>query len=979
MIKRLALGMSLIVLASAALLISDSAHRQTSRKRLPRIAILQHSSQPVLDEGVEGMLQGLAESGFQTGKNLVVRRYNAEGDLPTANTIAKEITGGQYDLVLTASTLSLQAVANANTKGNVVHVFALVSDPAGAGVGISRQDPLQHPRHLVGYGTMQPVAETFRLAKKIFPGLRVVGEVWNPAEANSEAQTKIARKNCRTLGITLLEANVDNTSGVLQAARSLIARGVQALWVGGDVTVMSALDSLIPVARQARIPVFTSVPGDGRRGTLFDLGANYREVGRLAGVLAGQILNGRDPATVAVENVMPEKLVIDSDALAGLKDPWRFPEDVLRAANGGRPSAAPAAAQAPPAGHTFKVGVVYFAPEEGVETCMRGLFDGLRDRGFVEGKNLEVHKAHAQGEIANIPALLQNYDTQGLDLIIPMSTPCLTAACGTVKHTPVVFTYVYDPIAAGAGTSFEEHNPNVTGVGSFPPVEDAVKLLQRLVPRVKKVGTLYNGSEANSRKVVSVARDVFTRRGLRLEEATVINSSEVFQAAQALVARGVDALWIAGDNTAIQAFDAIVKIANDARLPLITSDIEPVAHSSLATIGVGFYEPGYVAGQLAARVLLGERPKDLPFQNVSIKKVSLNLTVARRLGIRIPDDVLRSAATLVDETGVHEQEAARPTAAAAVRPTAAATASAPLAKTWKIDLLEYVNVLDVEETEKGIKAGFKEAGLVPGRDYVLRVRNAQSDMPTLSTLADAAVTEGTDLVMTLSTPTLQAALQRVRKVPIVFTFVANAVAAGAGRSNEDHLPNVTGVPTMSAYEELVATVRECLPQVRRIGTLFVPSEVNSVYNKDRLTAAAREHGIEVVAMAANTSAEISDAALALCTQPIDAVVQVAGNLTTVAFASITQAARRARLPLFGSLTSNIHDGATVVVARDYFEGGREAGLMAARIMRGESPADIPFQPLRATKTLVNVEAARAAGFMPPKSVMQRAVVVDSRD
>ena len=967
-IKRLALGVVLIMLASAVLLLSDSAHRQTSRQRLVRVAILQHASQPFLDDGVAGMIEGLAASGFTVHKNLLVQRYNAEGDIPTANTIAKEITSGQYDLVLTASTLSLQAVANANTAGKALHVFALVSDPAGAGVGISRENPLEHPRHLVGYGTMQPVANTLRLAKQIFPGLTVVGEVWNSAEANSEAQTKIAREACRSLGIQLLEANAENASGVLEAASSLIARGVQALWIGGDVTVMSALDAVIPMARQSGIPVFTSMPGRAGRGTLFDLGADYSEVGRLAGTLAGQVLNGRDPATIAVENVLPEKLVIDQAALAGLKDPWRFPDDVVRSAQSGRTTAATAAtAAAVPAraaGRKFKVGIVYFAPEPGVETCMRGLFDGLRDRGFVEGNNLEIHKVHAQGEIANIPALYQNFDSQDMDLIIPMSTPCLTAACGTVKHSPVVFTYVYDPIAAGAGTSFEEHNPNVTGVGSFPPIEATVEFIERLVPGTKKVGTLYNSSEANSRKVVSVARELFTRRGLGLEEATVINSSEIFQAAQALVARGVEVLWVAGDNTAIQGFDAIVKVAGDARVPLITSDIEAVANQSLATLGVGFYEPGYAAGLLAARVLSGEHTKDLPFQNVSMKTVSLNLPVARRLGIRIPDDILQSAAALVDETGVHEQ--------ASPRPAPAAATAAPLAKTWKLSVLEYVNVLDVEEGEKGIKAGLGEACLVAGRDYVLSVRNAQGDMPTLSALVDAAVTDGTDLMLTLSTPTLQAAMQRAREVPIVFTFVASAVAAGAARSNEDHAANVTGVPTMGAYEDLVATVRECLPAARRIGTLFVPAEVNSVHNKDQLTEVARAHGIEVVAVAANTSAEIADAALALCNQPLDAVVQVAGNLTTAAFASITQAARRARLPLFGSLSSNSQDGAAVVVARDYFDGGREAGLMAARIMRGENPARMPLQPLRTTRTLVNAEAARAVGLTIPASVMQRA-------
>lgn len=970
-LKRLSLGVVLILSASAVLLLSDSAHRKPTQKRIPRIAILQHSSQPVMDDGVRGMIDGLAASGFTPDKTAIIRRYNAEGDIATSNTIAKEIAAGHYDLVLTASTLSLQAMANANTAGKVTHVFGLVSDPVAAGVGIGRENPLDHPRHLVGYGTMQPVAETFRLAKQIFPGLKVVGEVWNPSEANSEAQTKIARETCETLGIELLEANVDNSSGVLEAASALLGRGVQALWVGGDVTVMAALDSLIPVARQRGIPIFTSMPGGPGRGTLFDLGADYHEVGRIAGTLAGDILRGRDPATIPVENVLPQKLVINSDALVGLKDSWRFPEDVVQRAkasaeSGARATTAAGPRQAPASGRTYKVGFVYFAPEPAVETAMRGVLDGLRDQGFVDGTNLEVHKAHAQGEIANIPALYQNYDAQDFDLIVPFSTPCLTAACGTVKRTPVVFTYVYDPIAAGAGTSFQEHNANVTGVGSFPPVAETVEFIKRLVPTAKTVGTIYNSSEANSRKVVGVARDVFARDGMHLEEATVVNSNEVFQAAQSLVARNVDVLWVAGDNTAIQGFDAIVKIANDARVPLITSDIEEVAKSSLATLGVGFYEPGYVAGEVAARVLRGEHTKDIPFQNVSIKTLSLNVPLARRLGIRVPEDILRSA-TLVDETGVHEPKVG---GSKPLKPV-----QAPLAKTWKVDVLEYVNVLDVEESEKGVEAGLRDAGLVAGRDYTLRIRNAQGDMPTLSALVDAAVTEGTDMLITLSTPTLQAALQRARDVPIVFTFVASGVAAGAGKSNDDHLANVTGVPTASAYEELTTTVKECLPQARRVGTLFVPAEVNSVYNKDQFAAVARKHDIDVTAVAVNTSAEISDAALALCNQRIDAVVQVTSNITTAAFASITQAARRAHLPLFGALSSNIQDGAAVVVARDYFDGGHEAGLMAARIMRGESPSKIPFKPLLTTKTLVNPEAATALGFTIPPSVMQRATVV----
>jgi putative tryptophan/tyrosine transport system substrate-binding protein len=519
--KRLSLGIVLIALTSSILLVSDWNRRKPSAARIPHVAVMQHASQAVLDEGVQGMIDGLAEGGFVDGESIAIKRYNAENDVPTSNAIAKEITGGQFDLLLTASTLSLQAVAGANKAGKAIQVFGLVSDPFGAGVGINRENPLDHPRHLVGIGTMQPVAGAFHLAKKLFPGLKTVGVVWSPAESNSEANTLIARDICRELGIKLLEASVDSSSGVFEAASSLVARGAQALWVGGDVTVIVAIDSVVAAARKGRIPVFTNIPPNAKRGALFDLGANYYEVGRLTGELAAKILRGADPATIPIKNVVPEKLVINRLALEGLKDSWRLPQDVRIHADVvidevGVHEKSLAVIPTPPVGRVFDIGLVYFAPEPGAEACMDGLFRGLRDLGFVEGKNLEVHKAHAQGEIVNIPPILQNFDSQKLDLIISMTTPCLTAACSVVRNTPVLFTYVYDPIAAGAGKSFTEHLPNVTGVGSFPPIEDTIDVIKKLVPNVRSVGTLYNSSEANSRKVISVARDLFRKQGIKL-------------------------------------------------------------------------------------------------------------------------------------------------------------------------------------------------------------------------------------------------------------------------------------------------------------------------------------------------------------------------------------------------------------------------------------------------------------------------------
>jgi putative tryptophan/tyrosine transport system substrate-binding protein len=291
----------------------------------------------------------------------------------------------------------------------------------------------------------------------------------------------------------------------------------------------------------------------------------------------------------------------------------------------------------------YRIGLIYFAPEEGADVCMKGIWDGLQERGLERGRNLEVLSAHAQAEISNIPLLVQNYMTQGVDLIMTMTTPCLTAACSIARNSKVVFTYCYDPVAAGAGTSFSSHLPNITGVGSFPPVEQTVELIQKIIPKVKAVGTVYNSSEANSVKVISVAREAFKKRGIALEEVTATNTSEVFQAAQVACYRNVQALWVTGDNTALQSFDGIAKAAKNAHRPLIINDPEFTSRGVVACVGLGWYPAGKAAGVLAARVLRGENPAGIPFQEVAEQKLVLNHQMASSLGIVFPQDLLKAA------------------------------------------------------------------------------------------------------------------------------------------------------------------------------------------------------------------------------------------------------------------------------------------------------------------------------------------------
>lgn len=332
-LKRLILGISLIVLASAVLLFSDLKQRSETNRTVPRVGLLQHASVMLLDDTARGIVDSLAENGFTDGQTIIIQKYNAQGDIAVANSIAAEMVNAHFDLLLTVSTLSLQAVANANRGSKTVQVFGAVADPSVTGLGISHDKPLDHPPNLVGIGSFLPVADAFQIAREMFPGLKRVGVAWNPAEANSRAFTEKAREACKAMGIELLEANVENSNGVLEAEESLVARGAEALWIGGDVTVSVAVDSVVSVGRKARIPVFSITPGKPERGTLFDYGADFYQVGKQTGDLGARILRGADPTQIPITNMVPTYFVINKLALKGLKGSWHVSDELLLRAN----------------------------------------------------------------------------------------------------------------------------------------------------------------------------------------------------------------------------------------------------------------------------------------------------------------------------------------------------------------------------------------------------------------------------------------------------------------------------------------------------------------------------------------------------------------------------------------------------------------------------------------------------------------------
>ncbi len=962
-IKRVLLSVVLLGAGALVLLLSDLHSREGARKqkgetpsRIP-VALLKHASNSLLDELEQGVLEQLESAGYTDGGRLALRRFSAEGDLPTGNAIARQITDGSYRMVITISTLSLQCVATANKDGRVIHVFGGVTDPAGAGVGIQRMNSTNKPPWLAGVGTFQPVERILTEAKRFWPGLRVVGAVWNPTERNSEECMIKAREACRKLEMRLIEATVDQSKDVPEAAVSLVARGAQAVWTGFDGTVLNATAALCKTASKARIPVFSTTTGHVREGSLFDLGANYLEVGHAVGALAASILDGRNPASIVISNFMPERVMLNKQVLKNLRDPWHFPEDAIARAdlildpNGGVEKDLAVKAMPKLSDRVYKIGLAYFGPDEGTETAMTGLLDGLRKLGLEEGRNLQIQKVHANGEIGTIPAMIQSLDAGEGEVIVPFSTPVITACCAGVRRKPVVFTYCSDPIAAGVGKSFEDHLPFVTGIGCFPPVEEALTMIKLTFPQLKRLGTLYNNAEANSVKVVSVLRELCASNGVELVEATVNNTSEVVQAAQSLVARGVSAVYLPGDNTAYQAFEGLVSRLTEGHVPLIIDSPEYLSRGALAVVGVGYYQCGFAAAAPLARVLQGDKPAAIPLRNVTEKKVFFNSDVARRLGVVFPPAVLAM------------QTPANPVEAQTRK---------PLSKCWRIQEISYSESSMIEDAMKGLRQGLKEAGLVTGEDFTLQTLCAQGDMAGLGTLFDSARNSGTDLYVVYSTPTLQTAVRKVQDKPVVFSVVADPFIVGAGKTDTEHLPNVTGVYTLGPYREMAQLVRDNFPQIKRVGTLFCPAEANAVVNKNLFVREAEKVGLVVETMPVNTPSDLPDAAMALCGRQLDAVVQVIDNLCSAGFPAIARAASVARVPVFTCQSGAARQGAVLALARDYYDAGREAALKAAQVMRGESPSRIPFAPPSKTKKVINTQKAAELHLAIPDSLLRDA-------
>ena len=299
----------------------------------------------------------------------------------------------------------------------------------------------------------------------------------------------------------------------------------------------------------------------------------------------------------------------------------------------------------------IRIGEHQIVSHPALDNDSKGFADALAEEGFVEGKNVVFDRQNAQGEQPNCAIIARKFEDDRVDLIHAISTPNAQASVKVSKSIPIVFSSVTDPVATGIVPKLGATGTHVTGVSDRWPIELQCEMYQDLVPYAKRWGTIYNPGDVNVTFHIKEMKAAVEKMGGKLVEAHISNSSEVLQAAQSLVGR-VDAIHITSDNTAVSAFESIVKVCNDSDIPLFAGDRDSTPRGAVAAYGLDYYKIGYTAGKKAAQILKGQDPGTVPAGLASGYSLWVSLKHAKAQGLKLPHTLIQKAADkLWDEDG----------------------------------------------------------------------------------------------------------------------------------------------------------------------------------------------------------------------------------------------------------------------------------------------------------------------------------------
>lgn len=299
----------------------------------------------------------------------------------------------------------------------------------------------------------------------------------------------------------------------------------------------------------------------------------------------------------------------------------------------------------------YKIGISQVVTHPALDAAREGIIQGLADKGYVVGENLEIDYQNSEGDATLYASIAQKFVSDQVDVIVAIATPNAQAAISAAEGTgiPVVFSAITDPVGSGMVISWESHpDENVTGVSDMIVVEDDVELILEILPGIQTLGTIYNAGESNSVFLVEKLNEAAAKLGLTIVERTVSTSADVLTAAQSLVGQ-VDAIWVGTDNTVVSGLEALIGVAEENNIPFFPADDASIERGGIAAYSFDYKDIGIQTGWMIARILDGDgTANNIPVEKGQIINLSLNIAAAARMGVTIPQSVIDRAVTVYE-------------------------------------------------------------------------------------------------------------------------------------------------------------------------------------------------------------------------------------------------------------------------------------------------------------------------------------------
>jgi putative ABC transport system substrate-binding protein len=278
--------------------------------------------------------------------------------------------------------------------------------------------------------------------------------------------------------------------------------------------------------------------------------------------------------------------------------------------------------------------------------------DALKEAGYEPGANVELIERNAEGDMATLATIVQQFVDEDVDLIVATTTPAAQAAYKATQGQggpPVFYNGVSNPYIAELATDAKNHPAWVIGNQLLDPVAKTFELLKEIKPAARVVGIVYNPAEANSAYLLEVAQAEAEKAGLTLETATVANSNEVQTAAESLLGRNLDAFMVLSDNTVSSAFPTMVQLANDNDILLLGTSASYPPQGGAASYGIDPYQEGLDSGALIVKYLKGE--VDIAKELVQVQDavlLTVNPKAAEEQGVTLPEALVSRADEVIE-------------------------------------------------------------------------------------------------------------------------------------------------------------------------------------------------------------------------------------------------------------------------------------------------------------------------------------------